>query len=128
VFELLRDPHAFFAQPHSLRELTQLAETAHHALTAGQRGKGGKDDGQTESLANPISGEHVDVPPQHLGGLAILPGHVEGVAEKDIHRDLVGEVEPYAQIEGPSSDLLRTILLVREVVVVRKGDGNGLLA
>jgi hypothetical protein len=49
---------------------------------------------------------------------------VEGVAEQNVHRDLVGEVDPYAQIESPSSDLLRTILLVREVVVVRKGIGD----
>jgi hypothetical protein len=117
VINFFRDPQTFLAQFDPFRELAQFSQTARQSLPTGDSREVRKD-GEAKPLANPITDEHVDIPPQDDGRLAVVPRDVEGVPQQQIHGDLLREVHASPQGESPLSSLHSSFLLVRQIMTV----------
>src|SRR5262249_31172097 len=103
-------PRASSKSPSSARQRARRSRL----LTPGKGGEKGR-----AKRSRAPSSPHT--PPLRGGAAGSAPrgtGVVERVPEEEIHRDLVREVGALAQGEGALARLHRSLLLVREIVVV----------
>src|SRR5262245_53381907 len=111
------DAQAILADSERLPKLSELAQTARQALPTGSRRKC-SEDRQADPLTDTLTDER-DVSAQHDDRLAVVPRHVERVAEQQVHADLVRDIRAAIQGQRTLSGFNGSGLGVREIVAVR---------